>query len=147
MQHLRRRRQIKPLLLLPQNQWAVPWRQIRPLPQMRLRRLLPQNQWVVPWQQIKLLPQTPPLLPPLLPLPMLLLLLMLEMLEAQAVVMFLAVMVVLTAEDIVVMDLEATTTKAARSLWVAFLLTLILLGRMTVTQPSRLASMSSRNQP
>jgi hypothetical protein len=40
MQHLRRRRQIKPLLLLPQNQWAVPWRQIKPLPQMPL---LPQT--------------------------------------------------------------------------------------------------------
>jgi hypothetical protein len=40
MQHLRRQRQIKPLLLLPQNQWAVPWRQIKPLPQMRLPQTL-----------------------------------------------------------------------------------------------------------
>jgi hypothetical protein len=41
MQHLRRRRQIKPLLLLPQNQWAVPWQQIKLLPQMLLPQTLP----------------------------------------------------------------------------------------------------------
>jgi hypothetical protein len=32
MQHLRRRRQIKPLLLLLLSRWVVPWRQIKLLP-------------------------------------------------------------------------------------------------------------------